>query len=104
MRVFYFPRARESKTWGGAYLVMEETASDQQERDERGERGRSEVTAAALAAGLSVDEGAPGAQVLKFAENLNSDELKLMELPHEVLGALKEGERCVYTQHTLRCS
>ena len=66
-----------------------------QEVAETGERKRSEVAAAARAAGLSVDEGAPGAQVLRFADGLNSDELKLMELPHDVLGALLDGDRWV---------
>ncbi|CAI7999148.1 Sister chromatid cohesion protein DCC1 [Geodia barretti] len=62
---------------------------------EAGERKRSEVVAAARAAGLCVEEGAPGTQLLRFAHGLNSDELRLMELPHGVLGALKEGERVV---------
>ena len=66
-----------------------------------GERKRSEVVAAARAAGLCVEEGAPGTQLLRFAHGLNSDELRLMELPHGVLGALKEGERSV-TQVALR--
>lgn len=57
------------------------------------ERKRSEVVLTARAAGLSIKEGAPGVQTLKFAEGLNNDELKLMELPHEVLGALREGQR-----------
>ena len=64
------------------------------------ERKRSEVAAAARAAGLCVEDGAPGAQILRFADQLNGDELKLLELPHSVLGALREGERWV-TQHGL---
>ena len=65
-----------------------------------GERRRSEVVAGARAAGLIVDEeGGLGTQLLRFANGLNSDELKLMELPHDVLGALREGERLVTTSY-----
>ena len=60
-----------------------------------GERKRSEVKAAARAAGLSVRDGVAGVQLLRFAEQLNSDELRLLELPHDVLHALKSGERSV---------
>ena len=49
--------------------------------------------ASAKAAGLSVSEGASGVQPLKFADQLNREELKLMELPHEVLLALRNRER-----------
>ena len=66
-----------------------------QEMAGTGERRRCDVSAAARAAGLCVDEGAPGAQLLRFGKGLNGDELRLMELPHEVLGALQEGERSV---------
>ena len=58
------------------------------------ERNRSDVVATAQAAGLSISEGANGVQLLKFADQLNYDELKLMELPQEVLLALRSGERC----------
>ena len=58
-----------------------------------GERKRSEVEAAARAAGLVSDSA--GAQVLRFAGQLNSNELRLMEMPREVLEALRSGERCV---------
>lgn len=59
------------------------------------ERNRSDVVATAQAAGLSISEGANGVQLLKFADQLNYDELKLMELPQEVLLALRSGERVV---------
>lgn len=62
-----------------------------------GGRSRSDVVTAARAAGLAVNDDATGVQMLKFAHQLNSDELRLMEMPHEVLHALKIGERLVET-------
>lgn len=59
----------------------------------KGGRKRSEVEAAASAAGLAVSEGTGATQLLRFANQLNSQELRLMELPQEVLHALKCGER-----------
>ena len=58
-----------------------------------GERKKAEVEAAARAAGLEVSGGAGATQLLRFADQLNSEELRLMELPPEVLQALKHGER-----------
>ena len=60
-----------------------------------GGRSGSDVVTAARAAGLVVRDDATGVQMLKFAHQLNSDELRLMEMPHEVLHALKIGERLV---------
>ena len=65
------------------------------------ERTREQVEAAAEAAGLfdvsanSERDGGRlvGTQLLKFAGQLNSEELRLMEMPREVLDALRGGER-----------
>ena len=75
-------------------LVDQVNRADTPQLKGAGERKRSEVVAAARAAGLCVEE-APATQLLRFADGLNSDELRLMELTHDVLGALKEGERSV---------
>lgn len=62
----------------------------------KAERKRSEVEAAARAAGVVVSTSGGGAtQLLRFASQLNSDELRLMELPQEVLQPLKNGDRWV---------
>ncbi len=42
-------------------------------------------------AGLSRRKGM--VQTLNFPEDLGSSEFKLLEIPNDVLGALKEGER-----------
>ena len=76
-------------------LVDQVNRADTPQLKGAGERKRSEVVAVARAAGLCVEEGAPATQLLRFADGLNSDELRLMELTHDVLGALKEGERSV---------
>ena len=57
-----------------------------------GERTREEVEAAAVAAGLSLSSGSR-TELLRFSEQLNSDEVRLMEMPLEVLDAIKNGER-----------
>ena len=57
-----------------------------------GGRTREQVEAAAVAAGLSLSSGR-GTELLRFAEQLNSDEVRLMEMPLEVLDAMRRGER-----------
>ena len=54
-------------------------------------RTLSEVQAAAKAAGLSSMSGP--AQLLHFGQELNTEELKLMEVPPDVMEALKSGQR-----------
>ena len=53
-------------------------------------RTREEVVETAKAAGLTATEGP--VQVLKFTEQLNSDDVKLFELPSELLTTLEAGD------------
>ena len=55
-----------------------------------GSRSEEQVAETAKAAGLTVTKGP--VQVLKFTEQLNSDDLKLFELPAELLGTLEAGD------------
>ena len=56
-------------------------------------RTEEEVHVTAQAAGLSRSHGP--VQLLRFSPHLNAQELKLMELPSDVLEALKKGDRVV---------
>ena len=57
-----------------------------------GGRTREQVEAAAVAAGLALSSGR-GSELLRFAGQLNSDEVRLMEMPLEVLDTMRRGER-----------
>ena len=54
-------------------------------------RTEEEVQASAQAAGLARSHGP--IQLLCFSPQLNAQDLKLMELPNDVLEALKKGDR-----------
>lgn len=56
-----------------------------------GMRSLADVEAAAQAAGVS--RSVCPVQLLQFSETLNSEDVKLLELPQEVLSALQEGQR-----------
>ena len=67
-------------------------------------RTLSDVQAAASAAGLASTSGP--AQLLHFGRELNTEDLKLMEVPADVMDALRTGQRSVsgyespFYQHT----
>lgn len=71
---------------------------NQQEQEEdtsaatsAGTRTADQVALSAKAAGLTNTTGP--VQLLRFSEQLNSDEIKLLEVPSNVLQALKQGDR-----------
>eukprot|EP00731_Ephydatia_muelleri_P018420 Em0011g460a len=55
-------------------------------------RTEEEVHVQAQAAGLARSHGP--VQLLRFSSHLNAQDLKLMELPCDVLEALKKGDSC----------
>ena len=56
-------------------------------------RTLSDVQAAAKAAGLPSMPGP--VQLLHFGQELNTEELKLMEVPPDIMEALRSGQRSV---------
>ena len=63
-------------------------------------RTAADVEAAAQSAGIAHTSSGP-VQVLQFSEHLNTDDIKLLELPQPVLSSLQEGDRLV--QHCDNC-
>ena len=55
------------------------------------ERTADQVESSAKAAGLTNTTGP--IQLLHFGLQLNSDDVKLLELPHEVLTAVRSGQK-----------
>ncbi len=61
-------------------------------------RTAEQVEASVQAAGLGSSHGPT--QLLHFSPQLNTEEVKLLELPEEVLGALRRGQRWLDRQQS----
>ena len=73
--------------------VHEDTSTDHVTSHVTSRRTADQVSISAKAAGLTGTTGP--IQLLHFSTHLNSDDVKLLEMPIDVLRALKQGEKYV---------